>query len=317
MWEPTLAKNLRHAISTVFYDGRVVPRHTEYEHFYEDTVDGEVYASVTAKTGILDKVHLKQWAANKAIESLVEFIESNREYNEFEFAKAVQEAKNAHKYHLNRAADWGTVAHNLVDDYVSIWIDTGVRPKSIAKMAPEDIEPESLSAALGAEKFFNEYTCFPVVSEKKVVSKKYGYAGTLDGLYLIGEVYKDRHGDKKCEHIWWEKGETKIWCEKCGRTEELVLTLLDLKTSNQIMDKRDYGWQVACYGMTLTEMVGIKPKQYWILQILKNKPDYVIGVVSRPKDMYKEFLIANEIHKRINDGGETVVPLKKKNRIKL
>jgi hypothetical protein len=317
MFEPSLAKNLRTAISTVFYDGRVVPRHTEYEHFYEDTVDGQVYASVTAKTGILDKVHLKQWAANKAVESLVEFIESNRDYEPFDLARAINEAKNAHKRHLSQAADWGSTAHDIVDNYVSMWIETSLRPASIRDFVLEDTQPESLSAALGAEKFFNEYTCFPIVSEKKILSKKHGYAGTLDGLYLIGEVYKDRKGDKDCKHDWWERGETKIWCEKCGRTEELVLTLLDLKTSNLIMDKRDYGWQVACYGKTLTEMCGIKPKQYWILQILKNKPDYVIGVVTRPNDMYKEFLMANEIHKRINDGGETVVPLKKKNRIKL
>lgn len=316
MFVPSLAKNLRTAIATVFYDGRVVPRHTEYEHFYEDTVDGQIYASVTAKTGILDKVHLKQWAANKAVESLVEFIENNRDYEGFEFLKAIETAKNAHKYHLDQAASWGSAAHDIVDTYVGLWID-GNKPSSIKEVIPEGTAPESISAALGAEKFFNEYTCFPIVSEKKIVSKKYHYGGTLDGLYLIGEVYKDRKGDKDCEHEWWERGSDKIWCEKCNRTEELVLTLLDLKTSNLIMDKRDYGWQVACYGHTLTEMVGIKPKQYWILQILKNKPDYVIGVVSRPKDMYKEFLMANELHNRISDGGETVIPLKKKNIVKL
>jgi hypothetical protein len=316
MFEPTLAKNLRHAIMTVFYDGRVVPRHTEYEHFYEDTVDGQIYASVTAKTGILDKQHLKQWAANKAVESLVEFLETHSDYEPMELARAIEDAKYAHKKHLSQAADWGSAAHDLVDNYVSWWMN-GVKPKSMKEIAPADIAPESLCAALGAEKFFKDYTCFPIVSEKKILSKKYGYAGTLDGLYLIGQVYKEQDGDKTCDHDWWEKGEDKIWCEKCGRVEELVLTLLDLKTSNQIMDKRDYGWQVACYGKTLTEMVGIKPKQYWILQILKNKPDYVIGVVTRPNDMYKEFLMANEIHKKINDGGETVVPLKKKTIIKL
>jgi hypothetical protein len=316
MFEPTLAKNLRHAIMTVFYDGRVVPRHTEYEHFYEDTVDGQIYASVTAKTGILDKQHLKQWAANKAVESLVEFLETHSDYDPMELARAIEDAKYAHKKHLDIAASWGSASHDIVDTYVSLWME-GKRPLSIKDVIPEGTEPESISAALGAEKFFNEYTCFPIVSEKKIVSKRFNYAGTLDGLYLIGKVYKEREGDKNCEHDWWERGEDKIWCEKCQRTEELVLTLLDLKTSNQILDKRDYAWQVACYGMTLTEMVGIKPKQYWILQILKNKPDYVVGVVSRPKDMYKEFLMANELHNRISDGGETVVPLKKKNVIKL
>ncbi len=311
-----MATNLRHAITTVFYDGRIVPRHTETEHFYEDTVDGQVYASVTAKTGILEKGHLKQWAANRAVDSLVEFIETHSDYDVFEWGKAIERAKYAHKDALAQAADWGSAAHDLVDNYVGLWMD-GKRPASIKDIAPEGIAPESLCAALGAEKFFKEHTCFPIVSEKKICSKKHAYAGTLDGLYLIGKVYKDREGDKSCDHDWYEKGEDKIHCMKCGREEELVLTLLDLKTSNQILDKRDYAWQVSCYGMTLTEMVGIKPKQYWILQILKTKPDYVIGVVARPKDMYREFLMANEIHKCVNDGGETVVPLKQKTVIEL
>lgn len=316
MFVPSLAKNLRTAISTVFYDGRVVPRHTEYEHFYEDTVDGSIYPSVTARTGILDKPYLKQWAANKAVDYLLKFIEDNPEYEKHELDTAAKAARNVHKTLLKQASSWGSQGHDIVDNYVKMWIEDN-RPENIKDIIPDDTEPEAISAALGAEKFFKEYHLYPIVSEKKLVSKKNACAGTLDTLFLIGEVYKERHGDSKCQHQWWEKAEDKLWCEKCGRTEQLLLLLLDLKTSNSVYDHVDYPIQVSGYGSFLTEMVGIKCQRYWILHVSKEKPEYDVAVIKDHKSAAKAFVLMNQIAQYLNDNQEPMESINKKKRIRL
>lgn len=312
MFTPSLAHNLRKAISTVFYDGRVVPRHTEDKHFYEDTVDKEIYPSVTARTGIIDKPFLKQWAANQAVESLEQFLLENKDYEPVDLVMALKSAKSAHKRSLDKASSWGTQAHEIVDEYVRLWI-TGKRLDNIRHLAPEGTSPEAISAILGAEKFFNSYNLFPIVSEKLVLSKKNKYGGTLDTLFLIG-----KKSNNTCVHEWHDDNdETYIKCSKCGEREKLNILLLDLKTSNTIYDHKDYPCQVSAYSMALTEMVDIKPSLHWILQLNKKRPDYEVAVIKDIESAGRGFLLMNQLSQYIEDNDEPMEPLKKKNVIKL
>lgn len=317
MFTPKLVYKLRKDISTVFYNGRVLPRHTSTEHFYEDTTDGAVYPSVTAMTGIVEKKHLKQWAANQAVNYMMDFLSQHSSYEPFELAEAAGHARDAHNKVLIQASEWGTEAHDLVDQYVRLWIN-GERPASIKDIADEGISHEAISAALAAEKFFNDHPLFPVVSEKKIVSKKYEYGGTLDTLFLIGRPQGKKSDNKKCDHIWKDHG-TKghIKCTKCTQVNKLEVLLLDLKTSNQVLGNYQYANQVGAYSQALTEMVGIKPTLHWILQVNKNKPTYFVAVVQDIKKHIKGFVLMNQLARYIDDIGEPMVPLKQKNVIKL
>ena len=314
----TLQKKLQATISTVFYDGRVVPEHTKYEHFYRDTKDGALYPSVTGALQVMNKPYLKQWAVNRAIDYLTDWASKVPEITKVGFYDQLAIAKKAHTLKLEQASMWGTDGHNVVEKYVDRWLEMGTRPiDSILSLAAPDISNEGKCAALGAEKFFKDYTLFPIVSEKKIISKKHRIGGTLDSLWLIGEVYKGRKGSATCNHSWLERKEDHIYCSTCSREEKLTLILIDLKTSNQILD-HNYAMQVACYGYgMLGEMCKIKPKLNWILQLDKNKPKYTIGVIDDPKKAFDAFLLAHGLNRYVRDNQDAVRMLITKQIIKL
>lgn len=319
---PTLVTELRTKIELALPDGRIVPAHSESEHFYKDTLDGEVYASVTTKTSILSRQYYKQMAADLAVQHLQAFMLGNPDFTPEEFTEACEYARQAHKVNLEQAGNWGTEAHDIVDKYVSSWINNSERPLSMRHFVPPNTTPHGLCGALSAEKFFKEWTLFPIVSEKKVLSKKHKYAGTLDSFFLVGEVYKEREGDKNCRHDWFEKGRYRVSCGTCGRNEKLTPSILDWKTSNQIfghgaMGKYEYAMQVAGYDHALREMCDVKAKQHWIVRLDKSYPHYEIGVITNIKKATRMFLHMNEVSEFARSQVPPVDKLIKKNVITL
>lgn len=313
---PKTVQQLQDKISTVFYDGRVVPAHTEYEHYYKDSEDGLVYASVTTKTSLLSRKYYKQMAADKAVDLIEGAIVLGTPLDK----ELMDKARQAHVADLEKAGMWGTHGHDLVDTYVNKWISTGKRPiEPIQTFATSSISPQGVCAGLGAMKLFDEYDMFPIVSEKKIISKKHSYAGTLDSLWYIGEPLKDRGGLKECVHEWYEKKD-KLTCMKCDRKIKLVLYLIDLKTSNSIfgrgeMSKFDYAMQVAAYSGALKEMCGVIPKRHWIVRLDKSQPLYEVGDIPDIKLAYKMFLNINQIASYARSPIDPIVPLKNKNTI--
>lgn len=322
MFTPSIATEIRQKIESVLYEGRVQPRHTEYQHFYEDTVDGEIYPSVTTKTGLLSREYYKQMAADKAVDHVQSALIRFNTMEPEEITAVFTYAREAHKHDLNRAGEWGTHAHDIMDRYTSEWIRIGVQPSDIKLFWNVDDSNEGKCASLAGEKFMREHTLFPIVSEKKVLSKKNRYAGTLDSLFLVGEVYKKRIGETSCNHQWFEKGRDNISCVKCGRQEKLILTLIDIKSSNKIygrgtMGKIDYTWQVLAYGMALKELCGVNPKRYWILQLNKQVPEYNIGYVVNPREAYQGFLAMNLISSLVYGKQDPILPVYQKDVIVL
>lgn len=312
-----IQREIRDKINEVFYEGRVIPCHTDYEHFYKDKEDGEIYPSVTTVLSVIAKPYLKQWAVNRGVEYVRDWAINMPVINRIDLYDVLERSKTVHKSVLDTAGLWGTDGHNVVDKYVELWIGRGKQPtESILDLAEKDISLEGKCAALGAERFFSKHTLFPIVSEKKILSKKHKIGGTLDSLWLIGETYKRREGNKDCRHEWLEQKNGDIICSQCQRHEKLSLILIDLKTSNQITSI-EYAIQCATYSSILTEMCKIKPKTHWILQLNKNKPDYTIGVVEDIKSHAKAFLDTYGLFRHMRSNLEPVKMLKTKTIIKL
>lgn len=316
MFEPTLAVELREKINSVFYEGRVIPRHTETQHFYEDAEDGVLYRSVTTKTSLLSKDIYKQIAADLAVDHIQQFMLS-RDYDPEKISQIFSEAREAHIHNLKRAGSWGTDGHNLTDLFVSEWIKTGKQPEDIKAFIPAGLSNEGVCAGLSVQLFFNDYTLFPIVSEKKILSKKYKYAGTLDSLFLVGSVYKERDGRKDCKHNWFNKGSDKVACGLCGRQEELAISLLDWKTSNTIMRQYSYSVQVALYAQALKEMCGIKTENNWIVRMDKFQPKYEIGIIPDIKVAIQAGIAINNLSDFANDREQDIRPLIQKTIITL
>lgn len=322
MFTPTLALELREKISKVFYEGRVVPKHTDTQHFYQDVEDGEVYASVTTKTSVLGNDLYKQMAVNIAVEHIQTEMLKFPSMTPEQISEVFVYAREAHKHRLAEAGNHGTHGHTMCDRYVSKWIETGVRPNNMKDFITPEITNEGVCAGLSAEMFFKSRTMFPIASELRVLSKKFKFAGTLDALFLIGDVYKDRIGDESCDHNWFEKGKTKVSCIKCGRQESLTFTMVDHKTSNSIYGrgnkgKHSYPMQLLAYGMAFKEMTKINIKRYWILKLHKYQPEYDVGVIVNHKKAFECFLAANTLNDYIHSTEDPIVPLNPKNIITL
>jgi hypothetical protein len=229
-----------------------------------------------------------------------------------DIADMFSKARGEHHVVLQQAADHGTFGHDIVDRYVQDWMSKGERAPDIRAFITPEMSNQGICAGLSAMKFFKDYTVFPVVSEKKVLSKKHKYAGTLDTMFLVGSVYKERDGKKDCVHNWFGKGKDKIACITCGRQEVLELVLVDLKTSNTIMDKYEYSAQTALYHLALKEMCRVVAKKIWILQLDKNQPKYTIGVVPDIKKATDAGLAIVAISDFANDKSQAIHPLNQK-----
>lgn len=298
MFTPSFAIETRAKIEAVLYEGRVLPKHTETQHFYQDVEDGETYASVTTKTSLLSREYYKQMAADKAVDHIQSQMLLFAQMEPEQITSVFTYAREAHKHDLNRAGMWGTHGHDIVDRYVSEWIRSGEQPKDIRMFWNHDDSNEGKCASLAGEKFMHQYTMFPIASEKKVISKKHKYAGTLDSLWLIGDVKPEDQA--RCVHTWFEKGRNKIKCHTCGQVETLSIVLGDWKTSNQIfghgsMGKYEYAMQVAAYDIALIEMTGVKCKKHWIIRLDKQQPVYEIGYITDIKKARDAFLCINKV----------------------
>ena len=314
MFEPTIAKKLREKVNSVFYEGRVIPCHTDTQHFYKDAEDGLVYASATTKTAMLSRDYYKVMAANKAVDVIESHLTFNP-YDEESMQEVYKRAREAHIVDLKQAGTFGTHGHDMVDRYVSEWIKTGIRPIDMKNFITPEISNEGVCVGLSAVKFFNDYTLFPIVSEKKVLSKKYHYAGTLDSLFVVGQVYKERTGNKDCNHDWYDRGNDRIHCGICEREEELQVGLLDWKSSNSILHKHEYGIQIGFYAQALKEMCGIKTKINWIVRLDKKSPSYEIGYIHDIKAAINACIAMNSLSDY--SYGKTIEPLNQKTRITL
>lgn len=241
------------------YDGEVQLHYHSPLHVYYTVEDGvkSLVPGVTTVVGILDKSGpLTQWAANKTVEwAAANFPqESGREQlsamlqrfrdkapwddaerslavplacDSYELAKLFNEARFNFRNLKQTAGNIGHVAHEWLEGYIKAIIanETHNRPMPLLDPLLVNHPHEELVKATNcinvALAWFARHGFRPVFSEKKIFSRIYGFAGTLDWLAYITSC-----GDLKC-------------CPFEG--EELVLG--DFKSSNSLHD--EYRLQVS------------------------------------------------------------------------
>lgn len=155
----------------------------EKRHLY--TVDNTKVAGVTGVTGVLNKPALVYWAVNKAVEYLDNTLEPGKAYDEIQLKKLLEEAKFAHRKASGDAADIGTIVHNWIESYIK-----GENPEP-------PINEKLKKSTQAFVKWTEENDVKFVLSEKKVYSRKYNFAGTLDFTAYIGKRKQMVIGDVK------------------------------------------------------------------------------------------------------------------------
>ena len=172
-------------------DNKTIERYTLYGGEVELTFDpvkhlylanGEKADGVTSVLGTLAKPALIYWAANKASEYIQENLKPGVSYDELQIQELVEGAKMAHRKRSKEAADVGTLAHN----WISKWIK-GENPESLTNTTAKEICERFVQWAEEKKVEF-------VFSEKKIYSKRKGYAGTcdfvskIDGGLWVGDI---------------------------------------------------------------------------------------------------------------------------------
>lgn len=222
--------------------------HNEEGHFYRYLPTDTLMPSVTAWCGLLsaDVKRLEKWSARMAAERVMKKFQSDM--GEAAKKKLLKEAVMAHVEAFVDAGDVGTRIHSAVELYCREWMTTGERPADARTFNPNPDDWRVTAGLRSFEKFCIENDAVPVMCELLVASPKYGYAGTLDLLMLIG-----------------------------GR-----LVLVDLKSSNSISDKPAYVMQTVSYRHALKELTEVGTERIIILRLDKGRAEYDVEEV--PKD---------------------------------
>lgn len=286
--------SLRETLHRVFPEGLVVPDHTPTEHWYKNTRTGSRAASVTTKQNVVAKGYLKQWAVNKGIE----YIEANIDRLVGGDTTVLNEAKSAHENELGAAGQTGTNAHAAIDQFCSVWIESGAKPSgSSASYLRESAPGQEVAACRSFDKFISEVEVVPVASELKVWYEKGKdcFAGTVDAVLLINEVYKDREGSKDCAHDYTPQTKS-LWCAKCGREVIQKLILGDWKTSNQIQKKDEYAEQTVAYATAIEVGTGLKFDDIYVIRFEKSRADYEMARVADRRHAWQRYLATSRLY---------------------
>ena len=244
-------------------------------HCYK--VDGKIVPSVTGLNKLLPKAfHLERWLIDTPMDKYSELIElhleKGKQISSLDLRKFKKLAKSENDRIKETAGDIGTDVHELYQKW---------------KLGKPFIEPkdEVIKPMFDKlKKFDKDLGIKPLFIEKKIYSKKYNYAGTLD---LI-----------------------------CTTKKSKELTLIDWKTSKAIYD--NYIYQTLAYKFAFEEETGDKIKSMKIIRVPKGEEKIEIKDVKWNQTHFDTFLglvhqwNSNELLKK-EDKLITTYPKEKKN----
>ena len=238
----------------LFYNGAVTLRYYGNPiHAYFEVVDGELRKKdgVTTVCHIIDKsAALVPWGCKMMYEKLMRIVptQPNETGDEMlvpmsleEFDHFATNAKSAHKEKLEDAANVGSIAHNWLEDYIKIRL--GLKPAFLLRWPEDERSKSCVQAALD---WMREHNVRWVHTERKVFSREFDYAGTLDGVAIC-----DSCSDPVC----------------CPTPFKDVRSLIDWKSSNYLYI--EYLYQTAAYEQAYEEETGEKLEQRWIVRLGK------------------------------------------------
>lgn len=223
-----------------FYNGEISLFFDSDEHVYVRQ-DGEEFTpviGVTSALKIIDRSeYLIPWAAKTVATKMKRIMpamtQDGWDYYTVslrveEFEELVDAAKKAPREILTDAGDVGTAAHQTLEDSIKFAIQTnkGVVEKLIN--LPED--GRAVQCCNAAFDWMNQHKARFLSTERKIYSRKYEYAGTMDGTAVVSSCAKP---------------------ECCPVHFTDSYSIIDWKSSNQL--SVSYAYQVAAYWQALEE----------------------------------------------------------------
>lgn len=236
------------------YGGRVTLVFDPDKHIY--TVDDKVIYGTTSICGVIAKPALMYWAVNMAVGYLGENLKPGVSLDEIQIKTLLEEARKQHTIKKDKSADIGTMTHEWIEKYLK----AGVNKQPLPPLPINEEMKESVKSMLAWAK---ENKVKFIDSERKVLSLRYGYAGTCDAIAKIG-----------------------------GK-----LAVVDFKTSNAIYP--EYFLQTAAYLVGLKEEMGKRfTGGIWVLRLSKGKDEKPFEAVQTTdiKNNFEAFLGAKRLY---------------------
>ena len=227
--------------------------------YLRELLDGtlEPLSGVTGTVHIIDHSQpLMSWAVKMALQRVLALMQDHRRADGFyelyytELEAILAAAKKADREELEEAGDIGHIAHDWIEQLIqSIISNDEKRTLEILAKLPED--ERASNCCIAAVEWMIAHNVRWVSTERRVYSKKYGYAGTLDGLAWI-----DSCDDPMC----------------CKTLFKDRLSLTDWKTSNYLYI--EYLLQTAAYWNAVVEETGEAIQDRWIIRLGKEDAEF-------------------------------------------
>lgn len=139
-------------------------------------VNGEPKPSVTSITGMMAKPALVFWSAGRAVDYIVDAINTGQEITQ----TILDEARSAHTRESKEAADLGTEVHEWAEQYIKAVIDgKGVEAVTL----PED--EKVMNGVLAFLRWKDEHNVSFISSERIIYSKEHDYTGRMDAEAIV------------------------------------------------------------------------------------------------------------------------------------
>jgi hypothetical protein len=181
---------------------------------------------------------------------------------EDKFQELVVSAKSAHKDKLDEASNIGKQAHGWIESLINYELNSSQGIPYIPM--PENEQAKSCCRA--AVTWMRKHNIRWISTEQKVYSKRYKYAGTMDGLCMA-----DSCDDITC-------------CKEYFRD---ALTLADWKTSNSLYP--EYLLQTAAYQYAYSEEFKVNIAHRWVIRLGKEDGEFEPWHINSEKDFHADF----------------------------
>ena len=243
----------------LFYDGEIELRYDPKDHVYLRVTDqGELeeQEGVTQTVHILDKSDaLVPWGCKMMSQKLLRTIPVSETAGAYIFSHEqlenwVLEGKSAHQEKLEEAGAIGHIAHSWVESFIKLLIAKKYDEAfNLAQALPQN--EASANACIAALDWMAKHNVQWIETERKIYSRKYRYAGTMDGLARVSSC-----GDSHCQGCRGKKP----WVDR--------LTVVDWKTSNYLY--LEYLLQTAAYEQAFEEEHGVDIEDRWVIRLGKD-----------------------------------------------
>lgn len=238
-----------------FYNGDITLRYDVDKHLYLLLKDNQLIPQdgVTNICHIVDKSNvLIPWSCRMMEQKLLSLVGTDDPVtiSQEGFKEKVKLAKIAHKDKLEDAGEVGHAAHGWIEKYIKALIaHTDYRETFLLPEFPK--EERAVSCIKAALKWIQAHNVLWIHTEKKIYSRDYGYAGTMDGL-----AHVDSCNDPEC----------------CPVPFKDKLSVIDWKTSNYLYI--EFILQTAAYKQAYEEEHNVEIEDIWVIRLGKEDGEF-------------------------------------------